>query len=173
MLERRTIRLPREQYAGASWFFVTICCRERQLFFADSAKALRVENLLRATARKQGFLVHAWCIMPDHVHLLVKGDNERCDLLRFVVTFKQATALDLSREFGVHLWQRSFYDYRLRRDDEVSRVAAYIWMNPVRCGLCSEPAAYQFSGSFTCPWKRHLEIRQTWSPPWKTGIGRA
>lgn len=173
MHERRVIRLPRDRYVGASWFFLTICCHKRQTVLADGDKASRVENRLRTVAQAQDFLVHAWCIMPDHVHMLVKGASEGSNLLRFVVLFKQTTALDLSREFGVCLWQRSFYDHRLRRDDEISKVAAYIWMNPVRRGLCNEPAAYQFSGSFTCPWKRYVTVRNAWVPPWKKAIGRA
>lgn len=173
MLERRAIRLSRELYVGSAWFFVTICCHERQTVLADGDKASRVENRLRTVAQAQDFLVHAWCIMPDHVHMLVKGASEGSNLLHFVVSFKQVTALDISREIGIRLWQRSFYDHRLRRDDEISKVAAYIWMNPVRRGLCNEPAAYQFSGSFTCPWKRYVTVRNAWVPPWKKAIGRA
>ncbi len=46
-------------------------------------------------------------------------------------------------------------------------VAWYIWMNPVRRGLCREPREFRFSGSFTLPWRSKKSGNSSWTPPWK------
>jgi hypothetical protein len=46
-------------------------------------------------------------------------------------------------------------------------VAAYIWMNPVRKGLCQRPEDYPFLGTFTLPWPPGKALQTAWTPPWK------
>lgn len=78
--------------------------------------------------------------MPDHLHLLVLG-SDRGSLIRFAQHFKQATGF---RHRG--LWQRSYYDHLMRREETVADVANYIWDNPVRAGLVDDALSYPYSG---------------------------
>lgn len=56
------------------------------------------------------------------------------------------------------LWQRSFYDHALRREETLSDVARYIWHNPVRAGLVMRARDYPWSGSLVwSDWKAMLE----------------
>ena len=36
-------------------------------------------------ATRERFIIHAYCIMPDHLHVLLEGSQETCDLIRFVL----------------------------------------------------------------------------------------
>jgi len=105
--------------------------------------------------------------MPDHLHALVVGLNEKSDLLAFVKNLKQKTALEFRREFGRDLWQKKFYDHILRENDSSVRVAMYIWMNPVRKAICKDPRDYPYSGSFLVDWKKEMRPIEEWVPPWK------
>lgn len=167
MPQRKTIRLPRSFYKGSNWFFVTICCYQHRSYFSNVRKAVWMEEQIRSQAAGHRFFLHAWCIMPDHVHLLIKGADGSSDLLAFVVLLKQTTAHEAVQRFGVRLWQRSFYDHRVLRDASVGHVAAYIWMNPVRKGLCKDASEYPFSGSATVPWRKEVHASDPWIPPWK------
>lgn len=89
----------------------------------------------------------AYCFMPDHLHLLVEGDEE-ADLIKFIREFKQLTAYSYKNVAGHKLWQRSFYDRVLRVDEDARAVARYICNNPVRKGLAASPLEYPFIGSF-------------------------
>lgn len=166
MRQRKTIRLPRSFYKGSTWFFVTICCYQHCSYFSNVRKAVWMEEQVRSQAAGHRFFLHAWCIMPDHVHLLVKGSDDS-DLISFVILLKQTTAHEAAQRFGVQLWQRSFYDHRLLNDASVQRVAAYIWMNPVRKGMCQDASQYPFSGSATVPWRKQTHVFDPWIPPWK------
>ncbi len=105
--------------------------------------------------------------MPDHFHALVRGMETTSDLLVFLKRLKQETAYEFQRRFGHTLWQMRFYDHILRPKDSPDRVAAYIWMNPVRQGLCGDPKEYAYSGSFVSDWKGAAQPDEPWAPLWK------
>lgn len=84
--------------------------------------------------------------MPDHLHLLLKGE-EKSDLVRMVKQFKQLTGYYFKRGAGKRLWQKSYYDHVLRKEEDVRGVIRYILENPVRKGLVSQPEEYLFCGS--------------------------
>jgi putative transposase len=88
-------------------------------------------------------------------------------LPKFAGRFKQQTAFDDRKGLGGSLWQPKFYDHILRQDSAMDDVAWYIWMNPVRKGLCGDPREYPFSGSLTLPWEEGQSSSAHWTPPWK------
>ena len=88
--------------------------------------------------------IYAWCIMPDHIHLLLHGN----DIVDFVRLFKgKMTPKARSIEPGRRLWQRSFFDHALRKEEALADVSCYIWENPVRAGIVVKPDEYLWSGS--------------------------
>ncbi len=167
------MHLPAQNYLGRRTYFVTICTYDRHPAFRDRETGRRIVAHLRSAAEKDGFALHAFCVMPDHVHLLAEGRGDRCDLLKFVDGFKQRSAYEYRRVWRGTLWQRRFHDYILRRSDPIEGVALYIWMNPVRKGLCPRAKDYPFSGSETIEWMSGLRNDGDWTPPWRAAIGAA
>ena len=163
----KNIRLSKESYLGERSHFITICCTGRRPLLAEASTILWNLEILAAEAYRSGFLVHAYCFMPDHMHVLVQGTTAGSDLLRFVGGFKQKTAYGYRKRTGDWLWQRKYHDHVLRRSEIATRVMAYIWMNPVRKGMVREAEDYPYSGSFTAPWKQKFCSVEEWTPPWK------
>lgn len=97
--------------------------------------------------------------MPDHVHLLLEGLGPACNLVQFVKILKQKSGFTYSKNTGERLWQRFFYDHILRPADHPDAVAWYIWLNPVRAGLCAAPQDYRFSGSLTLDYRERIAPR--------------
>jgi putative transposase len=108
--------------------------------------------------------------MPDHVHFLLEGKTETSDLHVFVARFKQKTGYLFRMELGRDLWQERYYDHTLRQAADSEDVAWYIWMNPIRKGLITEPSQYPFSGSFTVDWPKNPKKEPPWRPPWKNPL---
>jgi putative transposase len=90
--------------------------------------------LLRSAGRFQ-FDIPAYCVMPDHVHVLAEATHHDGDLLRFVSHWKQLTGYHWKKRTGEKLWQKGFFDRVLRPEDEDVAVVNYIVSNPVRDGL--------------------------------------
>ena len=134
---RKRIRLPAVVYRSGALFLLTICgARWREPFRAPDLARL-VGARLDAGMVAVGGPVHAWCWMPDHLHLVIA---QAADVVGWVCAFKSVTARN-TRAVGWAgpLWQRSFHDRCLERSDEsVERAVRYVVENPVGAGLVGD-----------------------------------
>ena len=86
--QRRRIRLPAEVYADIGMICsTTIAVKGRGPVFACPGVAAAAVDVLRRHAAATGVRVYAWCVMPDHVHLVL-GGSPTCDIVTFVGQFK-------------------------------------------------------------------------------------
>jgi len=166
-IHRKVRRLPHRNYLGRQTYFVTICCNQRFKYLREQVTARRVLSSLLECAADLSFRLHAFCLMPDHIHILAEGIHDRCDLREFVRLFKQRTAFAFRKQRGLALWEMSYHDHVLRSSDRVEAVACYIWWNPVRQKLCGHPGEFPYSGSQTIDWIRSSSLGASWSAPWK------
>jgi putative transposase len=167
MCRSKNIRLAPTSYVGQQHYFVTICCSNRRKIFANRARCLWLLELFRSECAARNFAIHAYCLMPDHFHFLAEGLAPASDLLNLIKSFKIKTSRTYSRKTSQILWQRKFYDHILRPRESPESVAWYIWMNPVRKGLCATAHTYPFSGSFTSLISRLKQPLTSWVPPWR------
>ena len=79
----------------------------------------------------QRYELHAWCVMPNHVHVMVQIARGE-DLPRVVHSWKSYSAHEIGR--GV-IWQREYFDRVIRSPAEFNETAAYIRANPWKAGL--------------------------------------
>jgi len=145
--QRRHPRLEASAYAAVdSVCSVTVAVKGRQPVFAEAAVAAAAVEVLLAQAAVRGVTVYAYCVMPDHVHLVV-SPSPSCDIVQFVGAFKNL-AQRAAWRLGVRgaFWQRSFWDHFVRSDEDLNAVIAYVLNNPVRAGLADTPEAYRFAG---------------------------
>ena len=151
-LDRRSTRLARHNYVGRGIYFVTVCCDRRVPHLQNPSVASRIMALLIECAARYSFRLHAFCVMPDHVHILAGGAHDDCDLLEFIRVFKLRSAFEFRQSHYCRLWEMSYYDRILRPSDSIEEVAVYIWWNPVRKGLSAHPGDFPYSGSQTIDW---------------------
>jgi putative transposase len=146
---RKRIRLPAECYdRTCSVCSVTIATLDRRPVFASRDIAQASVGILRDRSERKAVPVYAYCIMPDHAHLLLSPSAD-CDIPTFVGEYKNLTqraawALGAQGAF----WQRRYWDHFLRAEERMNPVVHYILDNPVRKGLVTTREQYPFSGSF-------------------------
>jgi putative transposase len=143
----RPPRLPEASYRGLARISFTICSAGREKFFADDCRARAVLSPLLHTASEERIALLAYCVMPDHVHVLTQGLDAEASARTFVTRWKHATACAAWQGVRGRLWQRSYYDRVLRPWDETLTAVRYIIANPVRAGLASRIGEYPFAGS--------------------------
>ncbi len=89
----------------------------------------------------------AFVVMPDHVHWLIRlGDRLLQNLMQDVKSYsgfhvKQSIQRH-SEAIPVAIWQKSYHDHALRKEESVQDVARYIVMNPVRAGIVKSVREY-------------------------------
>jgi putative transposase len=120
---------------------------DRKPLLAEPETArLIVEALKFHHGRKAEVL--AYCVMPDHFHVLVAFRVEGVALSRWVGDFKRWVGRRARLELGVQLeWQPSFFEHVVRKDEDLLVIARYILANPVRAGLVQDWKTYPWSGS--------------------------
>jgi len=123
-------RLGTFSYRGPYRYFITIRASGGRKVFTGTWPYGETTVILSRVAADNGFDVLAYCFMPDHLHLLVEG-NEEADLIKFIREFKQLTAYSYKKVAGDKLWQRSFYDRVLRTDEDTQAVARYFGITPL------------------------------------------
>ena len=117
-------------------------------FSPTSLSAAPASQLLRDIRDKHGLLVYAYCLMPDHVHLLAAMVSR--ESITVAIKSWKSLCYQERRRLGnsARFWQRSFFDRMIRDDEEIFGVATYILMNPVRAGLVRDFHDYPLCGSF-------------------------
>jgi putative transposase len=166
MYFHKNIRLSSANYTGNRAYFVTQCCHDRSAYFQDAVNCEWFLGHLRSVSTACFFAVPAYCVMPDHVHLLVAGLAPNSDFLRFMKGLKIKTSREFASPAGLVLWQKKYYDHILRPKESMDPVAWYIWLNPVRAGLAADAGIYPFAGSFTGSMPASLSSTGDWAPPY-------
>ncbi len=144
---RKPNRLKDFEYTNPFIYFITICSYEKNKTFVNSDTVSEMLKHLEKSADKHNVQVLAYCFMPDHVHLLVGSNDAEGNLINFIKDFKQKTGYEFKKKHDVSLWQKSFYDHILRKEESVIDLVRYIFNNPVRKGLVTEFKKYPFLGS--------------------------
>jgi len=142
---RKRIRLKSFDYLGRYRYFVTICTYAQMQVFTVEGHIRIVSTILQEISKAEGFLLWAYCFMPDHLHILVESLHEESDFRRFVKLFKQKSGYQWRRPSNQKLWQKDYFERVLRREETTEKVIGYILNNPVRRGLVSSPEEYPFS----------------------------
>jgi putative transposase len=150
MSDRRFPRRPRlkdSDYRGTHVYFLTILTHDRSPHFKEAEAVDHLVGNLLQIARSEKFGVLAYCFMPDHLHLLIDGEDNESDLQKFISLFKQKSGYWYKQKYKRNLWQTSYYDHVLRKEEGLEQVALYILENPVRKGLVTDFRDYPFSFS--------------------------
>jgi REP element-mobilizing transposase RayT len=129
--------LRRGRYSAEnSTYFLTICAMRPCAALSQTALTDAIRRQYMAVEARGWWTVHCAVIMPDHLHLVVTlGNGARLD--ESVRLLKGPLCPHL-RDAGVR-WQPSFFDHRLRAEDNLTAVFRYVFLNPHRAGLVAAP----------------------------------
>jgi putative transposase len=92
--------------------------------------------------------LHAFVIMPNHVHLLCTPVVSLAEVLRRNKGPTARLANGLLGRHGVKFWQEEYFDRIVRIGDEFGRIRRYIEWNPVKAGLVALPEEFRWSSAW-------------------------
>jgi REP element-mobilizing transposase RayT len=121
------------------------CCALRQ--------ALLTQETLQHADGKSYRLIE-WCIMPNHVHVLIEQKISLPKILQSWKSYTGRWAMAHNAELGLgvppgHFWMREYWDRFIRDEDHFNRVVNYIRENPVKAGLCDKASDWPWSSAYT------------------------
>jgi REP element-mobilizing transposase RayT len=151
----RNQRLSAEQCAivGNVGFF-TICAYKQSKPFVVAELNEAVVATVLAERFGLGMGLYVYCLMPDHLHVLIGPKEPGRSMLTFIDQFKgKSTRVSWAHGWPGKLWQPRSYDHLVRRAEDLRAIAEYISDNPVRKGLVESSQDYRWSGlADPLPW---------------------
>ena len=101
--------------------------------------------MLGTVVQRRGWRCHAYCLMPNHYHLLV--ETPRPDLSKGMqyLNARYAEWFNWRHELDGHLFQGRFHSVLVESDWHLLELARYLVLNPVRAGLCDTPVQWAWS----------------------------
>jgi len=137
---------PHRGNTGYSTYFITASSFQKSsLFQSDRMARLFVEVLFHYRDQKK-YLLHEFVLMPNHFHLLITPTLSLEKALQFI---KGGFSYRARKELGFcgEIWEKSFYDRRVRDVEDYSAFRHYIRQNPVRRGLATAAGEYPYSSA--------------------------
>ena len=147
----------RRSYEGNT-YFVTVGTYQRQpiLCLDESRKALR--DAINEAREAHSFKIKAWVLLPDHLHCiweLPDGDSnysmrwgmikkEFTKKIRGMVGAAHPTESRIKHREGA-IWQRRFWEHKIRDDMDFRVHCDYIHYNPVKHGFANTPMNWEYS----------------------------
>ena len=118
--------------------------RRERVFFSDDDYAL-YRGLLASQCRKQGVTCWAYCLMPNHVHLILVPDrNESLSRALGETHRRYTTAVNARLGVTGHLFQARFGSAAMD-EEHLMAAARYVALNPVRAGLVERAEDWRWS----------------------------
>jgi REP element-mobilizing transposase RayT len=121
---------------GGQIYLVTTATLDRAPLFTN----LYVGRIVVRTLHSQEIVVDAttlaYVVMPDHLHWLVRlHSGRKLSQVVQLVKGKSAFQINCARGIRSSVWQQSFHDRAVRREENLGDVARYVVCNPLRAGL--------------------------------------
>ena len=159
--KRKDIRLKNYDYFEPGAYFITICTKNKEKLLWNGeldvqnfdwklvgAHRVRPQNLPlselgmvveeklnRWDGVYEGVYLSSYVIMPNHLHIIVVmlpngSGRTRCapTVSHMVKMFKET----VTKQLGINIWQKSFYDHIIRNKRDFDEISKYIYENPLK-----------------------------------------
>lgn len=138
-------RRPRVFAPGMLYHVIVRGNQRQKTFLRDYDYEAYLERLAKYRG-KWDVTIHAYCLMPNHVHLLVETSNE--PLARFMQGVQQSYTQYFNRAHDKvgHLFQGRYKAIVCEKEEYLLQLIRYIHLNPVRAKLARNPEEYKYSG---------------------------
>jgi putative transposase len=101
--------------------------------------------LLGRVLERYGWLLYAYCLMGNHNHLVIETPRPNLSLVMRQLNGLYALRFNLRHRRVGHLFQGRFRSILVESESYLLAVCRYVVLNPVRAGLCNDPADWPWS----------------------------
>jgi len=146
----------RRANTGTSFFFTLVSYRRRPIL-CDAMIRASLRNALQTVRRAHPFLIDGLVLLPDHLHCIWTLPPDDTDFSQRWAIIKHHVSRECGASYRVRgsaasrkrgestIWQRRFWEHRIRNDVDMQRHMDYIHFNPVKHGYVGQVAAWPYS----------------------------
>jgi len=160
--KRKQIRIDDYDYSTPGAYFITVCTANRERIFwsdrrgelcspadnvqtGDQRSPQRVElsnigmivdnEIKKLNSIYDAVGVDKYCIMPDHIHMILTIDTDEDGRTQFAPTISRVIKQfkgSITKQIGKPIWQKSFYDHGIRNQQDYTEIWKYIENNSLK-----------------------------------------
>ncbi len=148
----------RTKISGASYFFTAVTYKRRKFLTDDFTRPI-LKDAFRQIQSEMPFQTIALCLMPDHIHCIWRLPQESNDYSKrwsmikriFTKQYLAAGGKELTQSISREnkgergIWQRRFWEHRIRDNEDMENHIHYIHHNPVKHGYVQYPDQWVYS----------------------------
>lgn len=134
----------RIEYPGA-FYHVTSRGNEQKDVFKNQKDREKFLSYLESAATRYGVVIHAWCLMSNHYHLLLETPAGNLSQIMRHINGAYTTYFNVKRKRAGHLFQGRYKAILVEADEYAAELSRYIHLNPVRAQMVAKPEEYQWS----------------------------
>jgi len=135
-------------YQGGTYFFTLVTYKRQKIFLSHDVSFIFYESL-EHIQRLHPFTNVAYCIMPDHIHLIWRLPEDDANYSMRISQIKRRFARAFVKKYGIPvvrnmqhekrreltIWQRRFWEHLIRDEADLNQHIDYIHYNPVKHGM--------------------------------------
>src|SRR5713226_3332997 len=131
---------------GGGLYHVISRGNNRRKIFRSHDDYLKFTGIVAQQKAKLPFYLYAYCLMPNHVHLLIEmRDDPVSRVMQRVLTSYSQYHNRKYKKIG-HLFQGRYKSILCQTDRYLGELVRYIHLNPVRAGMVKRPEDFEYSG---------------------------
>jgi len=134
----------RIEFPGA-YYHVTSRGNEQKNVFRDQKDRWKFLDYLNSSVVRYGAVIHAWCLMSNHYHLLIETPAGNLSQIMRHINGAYTTYFNIKWKRVGHLFQGRYKAILVDADNYMLELSRYIHLNPVRAGIVARPEQYQWS----------------------------
>ena len=139
--------MPRKQRekSKSGYYHIIIRGNERKNIFHDEEDKLRLLEIIYEKKQDNRFFMHAFCLMDNHVHLILSEGIEDVAQVMKRITVSYVYYFNKKYKRIGHLFQDRYKSEVVEQDNYILTLARYIHQNPVKAGIVKKASDYEWS----------------------------
>jgi putative transposase len=137
-------RKTRVWFPGAMYHITCRGNRHSEIFYDDQDRH-RYLSYLEDTRNTYFFKLHAYCLMTNHIHLLIETKNDPPSLIMRKLNSRYAISFNKRHQFDGHVFQGRYHATLIESPDHFTLTSRYIHLNPVTANIVKKPEQYKWS----------------------------
>jgi putative transposase len=124
----------------------------RNNIFRDELDYADFKRHLLRVAEAYGWRLHAYCLLPNHYHLIIEATSRNLSIGMQRLNGRYAQRFNQRYDRVGHVFQNRFGSYVIETEEHFLRSLAYVAANPVKAGLCERIEDWPWrAGLRDCP----------------------
>ncbi len=139
-------RIARERSSSGIYHIMLRGANRREIFH-DEKDCTRFLETVKKYKKKSNIKIYGWCLMGNHVHLLLQEGKEELSVTMKRISVSFASYYNWRYKTTGHLFQDRYKSETIESDERLIAVVRYIHQNPIKAGLVKSPCDWKWSSS--------------------------